>query len=401
MLNGARLSSRTTRLLLFTITFVLFSASIAPVARAETKPAASALDTVTFINGDQLTGKLIKVLSGTVTFHSDIVGDISVPWAKIKTLHTAQPFAVVEKNEKVTRKTAPEKVAVGPISVEDNTLRVSSSTTRTIPVNQAADLIDAPSFHKEISGESSSLYGWNGSLTLGASLVEGTNNSQTFTGAIAFVRNIPTTAWLPPASKTSLNLSGTYGLATDPTIISGTTVIQTASTSKTDILHGDTEYDKYLSPQFFALVNASADHNFGSGLELQQAYGGGFGWALFKSPKNELDLKTDLHYEEQQFYDGVISGLGTPDENLIVADLTESWAHTFNKNIKFNEYVTLTPAFNVVQAFSGAANANLVLPLYKKFNFTLTSTDNYLGDPPQGYLRNSFQFNAGITYTLK
>ena len=370
---------------------------------AQSKPAKP--DTVTFTNGDQLTGKLVKVLSGTVTFHSDILGDVSVSWAKIKSLQTSAPFAVVEKNEKVTRKNAPDKVVVGPVSVDDNTVRVASSSgdaaVRSIPVQNTADLIDAASFQRELHRESSFLYGWTGTLTLGASLVEGTNTSQTYTGGVAFVRNIPTTAWLPPVSKTTLNLSGTYGLATSPTIISGTTVIQTATVSKTDILHGDTEYDKYLSPQFFTLVNASADHNFGSGLKLQQAYGAGFGWGLFKSAKNEFDLKADLHYEEQQFYNGVTSALGTPDENLIGADVTETWNRSFHHNIKLNEYVTLTPAFNVVQAYSGVANANLILPLYKKFNFTIASTDNYLGDPPEGYRRNSFQLTAGITYTLK
>ena len=46
------------------------------------------------------------------------------------------------------------------------------------------------------------------------------------------------------------------------------------------------------------------------------------------------------------------------------------------------------------------ANASLFFPAYKKINFTLSSTDNYLGDPPAGYQRNTFQFTAGITYVV-
>ena len=149
------------------------------------------------------------------------------------------------------------------------------------------------------------------------------------------------------------------------------------------------------------MVNASADHNFGNGLQLQQAYGAGLGWSPINQPKNSFDIKVALQYQQQQFYNGLISGLGTPSVNLIGAALNESWNRTFAHNIKFNEYVTVTPTFNVVKAYSAVGNANFVFPVYKRLNFTVSSTDNYLGDPPQGFRRNSFQFTTGITYVVK
>jgi hypothetical protein len=393
----------------FRVTWLLpmVSASVLCVLQlhAATTPAAGT-DTITFTNGDTLTGKLTRVLDGTVAFHSDVLGDVTVPMTKVKALHTTEPFAVVEKSlltkdRHVTRKTVAAEVPVGSISVDGDMVRVQAAEVRNFPVKETADMIDAASFNREILGESNLLYGWTGTLTLGASLVEGTNSAQTYTGSVAFVRSIPTATFLPLGSKTTLNLSGSYGLAKDPEIISGGDVFQTPSITKTDILHGDMEYDKYLSPVIFALVNASADHNFGNGLQLQQAYGGGLGWSLMKNPRNTLDVKADLQYEEQQFYNGLTSGLGTPNENLVGAALNENWVRTFAHNIKFNEYVTLSPTFNVVQAYSAVANANFLFPVYKKLNFSLSSTDNYLGDPPEGYLRNTFQFTAGVTYTVK
>jgi hypothetical protein len=70
-------------------------------------------DTITFNDGEQLAGKLISVLGGTVTFHSEILGNVTVPLEKVKRLNTAHPFAVVEKNQHVTRKTAAEQIPVG------------------------------------------------------------------------------------------------------------------------------------------------------------------------------------------------------------------------------------------------------------------------------------------------
>jgi hypothetical protein len=360
-------------------------------------------DTITFSDGEQLAGKLISVLGGTVTFHSNILGNVTVPLEKVKTLNTAEAFAVVEKDKRVTRKTAVEQIPVGSIALKNNSLSVSPPQTeeKSFPASQVASLLDAATFHREIQKESDVLYGWAGSITLGASLVDATNSAQTYTGSVAFIRSIPTTAWLPPASKTTLNLSGTYGLAKNPEIITDGNIYQAASISKTNILHGDAEWDRYLSTSIFGLVNASADHNFGNGLQLQQAYGAGLGWSIIKQPKETFDVKATLLYQQQQFYNGVESGLGTPSVNVIGADLNESWFRSFAHNVKFNEYITLTPTFNVVRAYSAVGNVNFVFPVYKKLNFTLSSTDNYLGDPPEGFRRNSFQFTAGITYVVK
>jgi Protein of unknown function, DUF481 len=364
---------------------------------------AQTTDTITFNDGEQLAGKLISVLGGNVTFHSEILGNVTVPLEKVKTLNTAQPFAAVEKNQRVTRKSAVERIPVGSIALKNNSVSVSPphAEEKSFPSSQIGSLVDAATFHREIQSESDFLYGWAGSITLGASVVDATNSAQTYTGSVALIRTIPTIAWLPPASKTTLNLSGTYGLAKNPEIISNGDIFQAASTSKTDILHGDAEWDKYLSPAIFGLVNASADHNFGNGLQLQQAYGAGIGWSIIKRPKENFDIKAILLYQQQQFYNGLESGLGTPSVNVIGADLNESWSRTFAHNVKFSEYVTLTPTFNVVRAYSAVGNANFVFPVYKKLNFTLSSTDNYLGDPPEGFRRNSFQFTAGITYVVK
>ena len=360
-------------------------------------------DTVTFVNGDQLTGKLINVLAGVANFHSDILGNVTIPLPKIKALHTSRQFAVVEKDQHVNRKTITAQVPTGTLDLEHDTLHLQlpQHSERSLPVSKTGSVIDADLFHRELQKAFDPLYGWTGSITLGATLVTATNSAQTYTGSVALVRSIPTSAWLPPMSKTTLNLSATYGLAKDPEIISGGNVFQGASVSKTDIKHGDTEYDKYFSQNIFGLVNASADHNFGNGLQLQQAYGAGLGWSVLRAPKNNFDVKASLLYEQQQFYNGLISGLGTPTVNLVGAALTENWARTFAHGVKLNENVTLTPAFNVVKAYSGVANANLIFPVYKKLNFTVSSTDNYLGDPAEGFKRNSFQFTSGVTYTLK
>jgi len=360
-------------------------------------------DTITFGNGDTLTGKVGKVVYGNVSFHSDELGDLTIPLTKIKAMHTTTVFAAGSTTERLTKKNVAEQVPVGKIVLENENLSVMlpKGEMREFPVKDLRFMLDEPAYRREMHNQSDFLYGWYGTATLGATIVTSTNSAQTYTGTVGLVRAIPTIAGLPAGSKTILNLSGTYGLAKDPEIVSGADVFQTASVTKTDILHGDLEYDKFFTPTVFGLVNASADHNFGNGLELQQAYGAGIGWGILRSPQNDLAVRTSLQYEQQQFYNGLTSGLGTPTENLVSASIGETWSRTFPHNIKFNESLTLNPTFNVVKAYSGTAKAGLVFPVYKNLNFSVTTTDNYLGDPPEGFLRNTFQFTTGVTYTLK
>ena len=365
------------------------------------KDPAPAPDTLTLTNGEQLSGKLVKAPSGSITFHSDILGDVTVPLAKVKVLHAGK-FAVIRKNEHGARKQSMNQIPVGTIEIQNDTLHVSTASgDQTIPAKDVSDLVDAASFNREFQGDREFFYGWAGSITLGASLVESTNSAQTYTGATTLVRAIPAATALSPVSKTTLNLSGTYGLAQNPQIVSAGTVIQTASTIKTDILHGNVEYDKYWSNAVFGFVNASADHNYGSGLQLQQSDGGGIGWTVVKSAKNEFDLKAEMQYEQQQFYNGASSQFDTPSLNLASGAFTESWQRNFAHNMKLNESITATPAFNIANAYSAVGNAAVLFPAYKKLNFSLSTIDNYLGDPPQGYERNTFQLTAGVTYVVK
>ena len=100
---------------------VLPAAALSPqalsqTAGAEPKPAPTA-DVLVLANGDQLTGKLLREADGTVTFHSDMAGDLSFTWDKIKSIRTTQKFAVIEQGQHISRKTPDSNVAQGTIAI--------------------------------------------------------------------------------------------------------------------------------------------------------------------------------------------------------------------------------------------------------------------------------------------
>jgi hypothetical protein len=368
-----------------------------PVQAQNAAAPAAAPDVIFFTNGDQLTGKLLREIDGSVTFHSDIAGDVTVTWDKIKSIKSGQQFAVIQQGQHVTRKTPNGAIAQGAVQVEDDQVKVTAPAggpSKDIPVKNTQYVIDQATFNKEVLGKPSFFSGWSGALTGGATLVEATQNSRDFTGSAALVRAIPSVTWLDPSERTLLDFSAAYGSITQPGTLG----------TKTNIIHFDAEQDWYVSPRFYFLVDAAFDHNYSQGMSLQQLYGGGAGYTLIKDPKQELDLKFDIHYERQQYF--VTPGIVpppplTPSKNLIGADFGDTYMLKLPHGLVFNQTAVITPAFNQTNAYSALATAGLTFPVYKRLGFTVGTLDDFLNDPAIGSKKNSFQFTAGVTYTLK
>ena len=94
-------------------------------AGTDPKPAPTA-DVLVLANGDHLTGKLLREADGTVTFHSDMAGDLSFTWDKIKFIRTTQKFAVIEQGQHISRKTPDSNVAQGTIAIQGDTIQVAA-----------------------------------------------------------------------------------------------------------------------------------------------------------------------------------------------------------------------------------------------------------------------------------
>jgi hypothetical protein len=358
--------------------------------------AAPAPDVIYFTNGDQLTGKLSNEVGGKVTFHSDIAGDVTVTWDKIKSIKTSQQFAVIQQGQHITRKTPDADVAQGVVQVRGDQVEVApaTGTPKEIPVKNAQYMIDQDTYNREIKRSPGFRYGWNGTVTAGAALIEATQNSRNFTGQAALVRTVPSVTWLDPRSRTTVDFNAAYGSVTQP----GTTG------TKTNIIGADAEQDWYFSPRFYFLVDAAFTHDYSQGLSLQQTYGGGLGYTVIKSPRQQLDVKFDIHYEKQTYFitpNVTPAPPLTPSKNLIGADFGDAYKLKLPKGLQFTQTAVITPSFNISNAYSAMATAGLLFPTYKRLGFTVGTVDDFLNDPAIGSKKNSFQFVAGVTYSLK
>lgn len=360
-------------------------------------------DTIVFTNGDQLSGKFLREVGGTVSFHSDIVGDINVSWDKIKELHSSSKFVVLQHEVGVHFLDRLASAVQGTISVANSKVQIHSdgatAMIEPLPVKSAQYIVDETTYNRQLRGTPDFLAGWNGTITAGTTIVQATQNQYTFTGAAGLSRTIPTVSWLDTRNRTTLDYSQTYGKITQPAFISGG-VLNPATDTKSSIFHADAERDQYFSTRFYALAQTAFDHNFSQGLSLQEIYGGGIGWTAIKRSRQTLDLKGTLQYEKQSFDN---STEGT-DEDLIGSTFAVNYALKLPRSIVFTQQVSYIPAYNNVRAYSASESNTLVFPFYKCLSFSIGSNDSYLNDPPPAEpptKRNSFQFTTGVSYVIK
>ena len=398
-----------------------------PAAKASSGKAGPR-DTLTLENGDTLSGKLNREVAGTVFFQSDELGEVSIPWAKIKSLHTQDGYVVLESKPGVHLRHYVADAVHGTLSMREGAITMSlgrvpppsvslpsaavspsaaphsqgeamASPALLIPVKNAQYIFDEQTFARQVRGEPNFFEGWNGSATAGVTLVQGTENQYTYTSAIALVRTVPTVSWLPTRNRTEANFSSSYGRITQPAYLSNGALIS-ANYTKTSIFHAGAERDQYISNRVYGLAQTAFDHNFSQGLDLQQVYGLGIGMTVVKRAMQQLDLKATLQFERQSF----ITGASGTSQELIGSTVSGTYMLKLPRDILFNQQIAYVPAFNVTRAYSANETDTLTFPFYKSVAFTVGTINSYLNDPGQAEppaTRNSFQFTTGITYTVK
>jgi hypothetical protein len=391
------------------VSLFAFVACTVLASHAQTKPAPKPdPDVLVLSNGDTLHGKFVSSVQGKLTFHSAPLGDVSIGWDKVKELHTSEKFAVLEKNLKPHGRTSEATIPMGTMDVANQALTLQPETGEAhapIPVKNALYIMDTATLDKQLHHEPNFFSGWAGAATAGATLVSATENQYTVSGALGLVRAIPNASWLDPRNRTSVDFTGSFGKITEPgyteppTPPATTPTIVPAATTKSAIYHADAERDEYFSRRFFALAQTAFDHNFSQDLDLQEIYGGGFGWTVLKTPKQEGDLKATVQYEKQLF----ISGSSNTDVDLVGSTFAATYIlHT--KMLTYTQSVSFIPAYNVPRAYSANETDTFAFPTYKSLSFSLGTNDSYLNDPPVSLpltKRNSFQFTMGLTYAIK
>ena len=350
------------------------------------KDAAQDNDKLTLVNGDTISGTLLRADSKNVVFKSTLLGELTLPWKNIKSLTTGKPYTVVTKEN---------QARVGPIDADLETIRVipptanaatpASTSDAGIPINDTVMVLDPQTYEKKVAVHPAPWQGWTGSMKGGVNLIDATQSQQVYTAEITFVRTTPELSWLPPHDKTTLSFLDNYGKLTQPG----------APEVRTSIFHAIAEQDEFLSQRLFAYISAVYDHNIAQSLSLQQAYGGGIGWKIFDHPQSQVEAKGDLHYTRQSFE------FPETQNNLLASSFSLTGMHKLPRAMLLRGATSFSPAYNRTNAFQMSGSSSLSVPLYHALSLDISFVDNYLNNPQPGFKQNSLQFTSGFQFNIK
>jgi hypothetical protein len=356
----------------------------AQAANSSSKPGP---DVLIFTDGEKMIGHFERASDTSVVFTSDMVGEMTVEWSKIQELRSPQRFAVIPKGVRLRSSKDIGRARQGTVVVTDQKIQLNTgaqTTPQSIPFRDVAAVVAAPAFEKAFE-PTSFFKGWGGGATGGISLTEATQKNQTYTAAVNLVRAVPSENWLDVRNRTIFDLNEAYSKLSEPA----------TPAVKTSLFHAAAEQDHYLSPRLFVFGQAAFDHSFSQGLKLQQTYGGGLGFVVFKGETQEFDVKASADYVDQQFEASNLN------KKLFATIFGETYVQKFAHGIVLNELGGITPTWNDTSAYSALASVGLTFPVYHRFGLTLGALDNFLNNPPPGFKKNSFQFTAGATYSFQ
>ena len=362
-------------------TTLLSCLAVATGLIAQDKPGT---DVLIFTDGEKLIGHLQSATDSKVVFKSDMGFEVTVGWAKIQELHSANKFAAIPKDLTLKNSDDAGKVPQGTLEMTNQKLAVSSTPPQTLPVNGVATVVDEKSFERGLHRQGI-LEGWKGGATFGLAITRSTVSNQTVTSSLELSRADPSESWIRTRNRTTLTFNSAYGKVTQEGV----------PDTKISIFHSDLVQDHYLTPRWFAFGGASWDHNYSQGLDLLQAYGGGIGAAVIKNDVSELDVRAGLGFMQQMYSDPTLN------KKLIGSRFGENYSRTFAHGITLTEQAGIRPAWNDMKNYFAGFLASLNVPVHRRLGLSITSFDSYVNNPPPYFKKNSFQISVGANFSFK
>ena len=232
-------------------------------------PAAiSRADVVTLVNGDRLTGTIVRKEDDTLVFETSYGGELNIRWIEVTGIFSDKPQRIyLDDGRRLTGKPVPR--GDGEITVEAE----GEPPSEPVLVSRVRWINPSP----HISGEGVK---FNGRFNLGAASTAGnTDTDKVHIDAEVIAR--------------ALKNRYTAGIAVNEGQTSG---VKTESDSLAYL-----KYDRFLTRKWYAYVNGSAEQDRFKDIDLRTTAGAGSGYQFFDTGRTNLSLEGGLSHVRTDF----------------------------------------------------------------------------------------------------
>ena len=375
----------------------------------QAKPADNPSDTVSFKNGDRLSGSLEGADNKVVRLRTVALGELAIAWPEIAQVEAKSRTWKLEGADRSTPTNSAVVLLrnVGDsvvISADGRTTTASkdSSVVFLVSENLSASAAVEQGAKKPVQQSSSSV-----SIGLNApeSVVLGTQSQINLGGNLKVLHNEPNLC-AAPAWFSGLRAAVTHNKnykVGSPAIV-------------TDTFDGELSTKNGLGTDGGTSGVLVADYygNSSLGVSLQQSYGGGLSRALYNNsckgtkfePPNKSRFKINgeatLRYIRQRLY----APGGT--ENLAGLRLNEDLLYEFVRNshgesktlFRIDQSLWVTPMFNDARAVQAGGSVSFGIPVWKTMTIGITEDEYFINNAPKARRKNYLKSALTVTYTF-
>lgn len=278
-------------------------------------------DSVLFVNGDQLTGKIQRLVGGKLVFESDLAGTVTVDMANVKALASDEPVELHLEDGSVLKQQI--------IGGDRGTLALAAGGA-TPKMELAVDNLAA------INPPPKPVPKWQGNLSAGITSTHGNTTTESINGSVALSKR---------TEKDRTTISGDYGRATQEDPDTG------KDKTTEDWWKTRGKYDYFFSEKFYGYLDGRYETDKIAELDRRVIVGGGGGYqwieseemnfsteagmaSLYEKFENQTDSNTELSVQMGYHFDRKLS-----DSLKFVHDLTY-----YPSTEKFSDYFLTSSA---------------------------------------------------------
>jgi hypothetical protein len=348
-------------------------------------------DTVSFKNGDSLTGNVVSGTAAGVVFANQAVGSLTLKWSDLKNLSIKHMVSVACTACAKPKEFANPEITVDPASTPDHV---------NLGIKQAkgplVSLMDVQSLAPAAQPGPIEHPGWIPTLSGSVGFIVSTQRDHSYASGITLYKNWYAGGASSPGQRTFIDLGVKYDDKRKNPSPGSATVTNYDSGKFQQI---------FFVPRTSSYVVLTSDlvRNNSLGIFFQQAYGAGVGTII-----KQLELDADLRFIGEHFYGP------NPSQALAAAELSAK----YNLNLMVvgnggkvpgdpakTKVVTATPSFAFVPVFNASrawqmqGRIDLTVPLTAKYALVPRLEDYYVENAPSPFRKNYLNVSVMLKVT--
>ena len=313
-------------------------------------------------NGDRLTGKIVRLVDGTMLFASDVAGETTVALSNIETLNSEGPHEVHLKDGTALRQ---KLLSAGP-----GRFAVEGSEALKAQEFAVDDIVS-------INPPAKPIPKWTGDISAGLTSTHGNTKTETISASLNLMKRTEN-------DRTTINADYAKGEQEDKTTGQTETI--------EDWWRAKGKYDYFVSKKLYAYVDGRYERDAVAELDRRMIIGGGAGYQWIESPEMNFSTEGGIASLYEKFDNQ------TDSNSEISMQLGYHFDKKLTQKISFTNDLTYYPSLDKFSDYFLTTTAGLRADFTERMFFTFKTIFNYDVTPAIGSGSTDVKYFLGLGY---